>query len=151
MKLGYTLWNDYHFTNYPEILANLREIGVEIIVIVPQYLLDRDDRARLVGVYLPIKNLVNEVKQSGFELMIKPHFIPRESKGKQPPNWQGWVGTVDMNSWGLLMGRIKLELESLTRDYRPRYFCIGSDLIGTHAQREEWAKIIDAMTVLKYL
>lgn len=146
MKLGYTLWNDYHFTNYPEILANLREIGVEIIVIVPQYLLDRDDRARLVGVYLPIKNLVNEVKQSGFELMIKPHFIPRESNGKQPPNWQGWVGTVDMNSWGLLMGRIKLELESLTRDYRPRYFCIGSDLVGTHAQREEWAKIIDAMT-----
>ena len=146
MKLGYTISNDYHFTHYSEILDQLREIGVEVIAIVPQYLLDRDDRARFVALYLPIRSAVEAARMRGFEVMLKPHFIPRDSQGKLPVDWPGWIGSGDMNSWPLLMGRIKLEVESLARDYRPDYLCIGSDLTGTHMHRQEWKEIIDAVT-----
>lgn len=147
MKLGYTIWNDYHFAYHLEILDQLRDIGVEVIVIAPQYLLDRDDRARLGAVYHPIRSVVEAARMRSFEIMLKPHFTPRDSRGKLPADWQGWVGTVDMNSWPLLMGRIKLEVESLARDYRPQYLCIGSDLAGTHNHRTEWQETIDTVTL----
>tara|TARA_B100000519_G_C14242200_1_gene437866 strand:- start:1088 stop:2263 length:1176 start_codon:yes stop_codon:yes gene_type:complete len=146
MKLGYTIWSDYHYTHFLEILPKLKEIGVTTIAIVPQYLLDRDDRARLVEIYLPIRDTISAIRDTGFELMVKPHFVPRDSSGKMPSNWQGWVGTVKMNSWELLMGRIRLELESLAKDYQPEYLCLGSDLIGTHRNRIQWQDIITSLT-----
>ena len=146
MKLGYTFWSDYHYTHFPEILPQLKEIGVSTVAIVPQYLLDRDDRARLVEIYLPVRDTISAIREYEFELMIKPHFVPRDASGKMPSNWQGWVGTVKMSSWSLLMGRIKLELESLAKDYQPQYLCIGSDLIGTHRNQLEWQEIIDCVT-----
>ena len=146
MKLGYTFWSDYHYTHFPEILPQLKEIGVSTVAIVPQYLLDRDDRARLVEIYLPVRDTISAIREYEFELMIKPHFVPRDASGKMPSNWQGWVGTVKMSSWSLLMGRIKLELESLAKDYQPQYLCIGSDLIGTHRTQMEWQEIIDCVT-----
>ena len=61
MKLGYTIWSDYHYTHFLEILPKLKEIGVTTIAIVPQYLLDRDDRARLVEIYLPIRDTISAI------------------------------------------------------------------------------------------
>ena len=44
------------------------------------------------------------------------------------------------------MGRIRLELESLAKDYQPEYLCLGRDLIGTHRNRIQWQDIITSLT-----